>query len=237
MDEELSIKINKTVILAAVGLVLMFGAGYGLGRLGKATAKEANTNTVLSNTSGSDNGPEVSLTADDHIKGGSSAKVILVEYSDFQCPYCKKFWPVVEEVVSSYGNDVAWVYRHLPLTSIHQNAEIAALASECAGEQNKFWEYADKLFNKSQGDGTGLAETDLKKYAKDMKLDTSKFNSCLSSKKYASKVSADQSSGSGAGINGTPGTILIVPDGKTKLLSGALSSAQLKTAIDAALGK
>lgn len=237
MDEQVTIKINKTVILAAVGLILMFGVGYGLGRLSKTTAKEANTNTALSSTGGSDNGPEVSLTADDHIKGSSSAKVILVEYSDFQCLYCKKFWPVVEEVVSSYGDDVAWVYRHLPLTSIHENAEISALASECAGEQNKFWEYADKLFSKSQGDGTGLAEADLKTYAKDLKLDTSKFNSCLSSQKYASKVSADQASGSEAGIAGTPGTILIGPDGKTKLLSGALSSAQLKTAIDVALGK
>ena len=137
-------------------------------------------------------------------------------------------------VIDEYKGKVRWVYRHFPL-GFHQNAQKSAEASECAGEQGKFWQYADKLVENSQGDGTGLNTEDLKKYAKELGLDTSKFNDCLSNNKFANKVKADMASGQATGVNGTPGTILIDASGNTKLISGALPYEQIKAEIDAVL--
>ncbi|MEW6408049.1 MAG: DsbA family protein [Patescibacteria group bacterium] len=179
-------------------------------------------------------GDKIEITNADHIRGDKNAPITLVEYSDFQCPYCKKFNPTMQQVMQEYSGKVRWVYRHFPL-SFHQNAQKSAEASECAGEQNKFWEYSDKLFENSQADGTGLNTDDLKRYAKELGLNTSKFNDCLASGKFTSKVNADMASGQAAGISGTPGTILIDKNGNTQLISGALPYEQIKAKIDAAL--
>lgn len=86
------------------------------------------------------------VTKDDHIMGASKPKVTLIEYSDFECPFCQRFHPTVKQLAAKYPNDVAVVYRHFPLESIHPNARGYAVASECAGAQGKFWEFADTLF-------------------------------------------------------------------------------------------
>jgi protein-disulfide isomerase len=83
---------------------------------------------------------------DENITGAKNAKVTLIEYSDFQCPYCQRFHPTVKQVLAKYPNDVRVVYRHFPLESIHQFAKGYAIASECAAQQGKFWEFADALF-------------------------------------------------------------------------------------------
>ena len=140
----------------------------------------------------------------------------------------------MQNVMKDYKGQVRWIYRHFPL-SFHQNAQKSAEASECAGEQNKFWEFADIAYKNSQADGTGLNTKDLKKYAEQLGLDTSKFNNCLSSGKFASKVKDDMASGQVAGVSGTPGTILIDKDGNTQLISGALPYSQVKSKIDAVL--
>lgn len=181
---------------------------------------------------------------DDPIKGDKNAKVVIIEWSDFQCPYCKRFFTDTEsQIMKEYVDTgkVRFVYRDYPL-SFHQNAQVSAEASECADEQGKYWEFHDVLFTKGSGDGTGLDAASLKQYAADLKLDTSKFNTCLDSKKFASEVQKDMSEGSTAGITGTPGFVvgIIQSDGKTVVgekVSGAQPFANFKAVIDAQLAK
>lgn len=165
------------------------------------------------------------VTDADHIRGDKNAKVTLIEFSDFQCPYCGRVEPTIEKILKDYSGKVRLVYRHFPL-SFHENAQKAAEASECASEQGKFWEMHDKMY----ANQTTLTVDDLKGYAKGLGLNTSQFNSCLDSGKYASKVSAQEAEGQAAGVNGTPATFV-----NGTLVSGAVPYEQFKAAIDAAL--
>jgi protein-disulfide isomerase len=166
----------------------------------------------------------------DHIRGNKNAKVTLVEYSDFQCPYCQKFHPTMQQALTEYGDKVRWVYRHYPL-SFHPSAVPAANAAECASEQGKFWEYADKLFENQ----ALLSDTYYGQLATELKLNKAKFDSCYSTKKFQAEVNADQASGNTAGVSGTPATIVIGVNGSKKLISGAYPYDTVKAAIDAAL--
>ena len=179
---------------------------------------------------------DVKVTADDPIKGNPNAKLTIVEFSDFQCPFCENFFKNVEpQILKDYVDTgkAKFVYKQLPLVSLHQNALLAANASLCAKEQNKFWEYHDKLFE-AQGSGgaDALLVNNLKKYATDLRLDQAKFDGCLDSKKYDPQVQADITEASKNNINGTPYTVV----GSTGI-SGAQPYAQFKTAIDAELAK
>lgn len=175
------------------------------------------------------------VTEKDHIRGDiKKAKVVMVEYSDFQCPYCSKHDPTMQQIVKEYGNDVAWVYRHFPL-SFHANAVPVALASECAAEQGKFWEFADAMYagqaaNLSSDAATAAAYVN--KTASDLKLDTKKFGECVSSAKYQSVVDAQTASGKTAGVSGTPATYI-----NGTLVSGAVPYASMKKMIDEAIAK
>ena len=144
------------------------------------------------------------VTDADHIRGNKNAKVTLLEYSDFECPFCGRHLPTITQLLEQYGDDIRLVYRHFPLTSIHPNAQKAAEASECAAEQGKFWEFHDKLF----ANQTALAITNLKTYAKDLGLNQTQFDSCLDSSKYAAKVNQQASEAQAAGVTGTPGTFV-----------------------------
>jgi protein-disulfide isomerase len=161
-----------------------------------------------------------------------TGKVTVVEFSDFQCPFCKSFYDGAYKGLKAKYIDtgkVTFIYRHFPL-SFHQNAEKAAEAAECANMQGKFWQYHDVLFAKSQSDGTGLNVPDLKTYAANVGLDTTKFNSCLDGGETADIVKADQAEGQKAGVTGTPSFVI---DGK--LVIGAQPLAAFESALDAAL--
>lgn len=174
------------------------------------------------------------VTKADHIRGDANSPIVLVEYSDFQCPFCSRFHPTMLQVVNEYKGKVAWVYRHFPLNSIHPDAQKAAEASECASEQGKFWEMADKMFEAQQTTGVGIAQ--LPTYAQQVGVkDMKKFNDCLSSGKYADRVAADEKTGEAAGVTGTPGTIILAKDGTKQLIPGALPFASIKSTIDALL--
>ncbi len=136
-------------------------------------------------------------TADDPSKGGIDAKIVIVEFSDFQCPYCFQSFPVVRELISAYGDQIKFIYRDFPLKN---NSQKAAEAGECAHEQGKFWEMHDKLFI-NQNDLSVLA---LKRYASELGLDESSFNECLDSGRYVTEVQEDLSDGLLAGVDGTP---------------------------------
>lgn len=174
------------------------------------------------------------VTDKDHVRGDlTKAKVVMVEYSDFQCPYCGKHEPTIQKILDEYGDQVALVYRHFPL-SFHDNAEPAAIASECANEQGKFWEFADAMFaDQSQLAGdAGTANAFIAATAKAIKLDVSKFNTCLASNSYQSVIDADLASGQAAGVQGTPATFV-----NGTLVSGAVPYASFKKIVDDALAK
>jgi protein-disulfide isomerase len=133
------------------------------------------------------------------VRGNPKAPVMIVEFSDYQCPYCHSVEPTVKQVLAKYGDKVSLSYRDFPLSAIHDHAEIAAEASRCALEQGKFWEYHDQLFTASNLDKDALVE-----YARSLKLDDKQFSSCLSSEKYKADIAKDLEEGRKFGISGTP---------------------------------
>ena len=171
------------------------------------------------------------VSDDEHIKGAKNAKVTLVEYSDFECPFCTRFIPTVEQVLEKYPDDVRVVYRHFPLRSIHPNAAPAAAASECAADQGKFWEFHDELFAQTNGLNDAVYTT----IAEGLGLNMSEFSDCVTSGKYASAVQEDEVSAQQAGGRGTPYTIVIGPNGETVPVSGAQPFAVVDAAIQGML--
>lgn len=171
---------------------------------------------------------------DDYIRGSQNAKVMLVEFSDFECPFCQRFHPTMQQVMEEYGDQVAWVYRHFPL-SFHPNAQKAAEASECVAAQGgseAFWKYADAIFEKNAVLGGQLNAGAITEAAEEAGVNVGQFQTCLDSGDMASAVNEDFSNGSAAGVQGTPGTFIVV-DGEVKeLIPGALPFEQVKPMID-----
>lgn len=178
------------------------------------------------------------LRGDDHVMGNRDARILLIEYSDLECPFCKKFHPIAKRLVEEYKGKVAWVYRHFPLDQIHSKADKEAEAIECGyelGGDDGFWKLTDKIFEVTPSNN-GLNLDDLPKLASEVGLDKNKFKSCLDSGKYKDHVEADYQSGIKAGVTGTPGNILLdTKTGKTKLIPGALPFENFKTEIDGML--
>lgn len=166
------------------------------------------------------------ITKDDNIRGDFNAPITLVEFSDFECPFCERHYPTLNKVLADYKGKVRLVYKHFPL-GFHPNAPKAAEASECAGEQKKFWEYHDKLFDNFN---LGYSLENFKKWAKDLGLNASQFNDCLDSGKFVQKVQADYQEGSQKGVQGTPATFV-----NGQLVSGALPYESFKQIIDGLL--
>ena len=136
----------------------------------------------------------------DHIRGPKKAPVTLVEYGDFECPYCGMAYPVVEAVRKRMGKDLRFVYRHFPLANAHPHAQAAAEAAEAAGAQDKFWEMHDVLFEHQDA----LEERDLLAYAHALSLDIPRFMAEVRSGVHAPRVREDFTSGVRSGVNGTP---------------------------------
>jgi len=171
------------------------------------------------------------LEDDDPFLGDEDAPLTIVEFSDFQCPFCGRFRDqTLDQIEEEYidTGKVKFVYRDFPLSSIHPFAQKAAEASECADDQDKFWEYHDVLFENQRSLDTGS----LKKYAVDLGLDTSEFNTCLDSGKHADEVTKDLNDAQRAGGRGTPFFIV----GSTPL-SGAQPFSAFQAAIEAELAK
>ncbi|MBD3281250.1 thioredoxin domain-containing protein [Candidatus Uhrbacteria bacterium] len=164
----------------------------------------------------------------DHVWGNPDAKITLIEYSDFECPFCGKHYQTMKQLKEDYPNDIKVVFRHFPL-SFHQEAQKAAEASECAADQGKFWEMYDKIFEANLAGEMNVAKW--KSIAADLGLDTEKFNNCLDSGETASRVAEDLNEGSGAGVQGTPGTFV-----NGELVEGALPYESFKQIIDTELG-
>lgn len=202
-------------------------------------------------TSGQPSIPQVSMapiSSADHILGNPEAEIVIVEYSDPSCPYCKIFHPTMKKIIDEYGptGKVAWVYRSFPLDKpdsqgrvLHPNAGMQAQAQECAaalGGNDAFWKYTDRLYEVIQSDqGITLDNKELPVIAKFAGLDTVNFNECLSSGRFKDKVEKSYLDGVNAGVSGTPYSVIITPSGSKIPLVGAQSYATLKQTIEALL--
>src|SRR3990167_86351 len=163
---------------------------------------------------------ERAASAQDHIVGSPAAPLVLIEYSDFQCPYCNVVHPTLKRIVEESNGQIAWVYRHLPLESIHPSAKPAAVASECVAEQlgnNGFWKFADVIFaNQSKMNPAYFEQVALQLGAQ-----KTAYKSCVASAAIAKKVDADSSEAQQNGGQGTPYTVLYDKKGQVGV-SGAL---------------
>jgi len=144
--------------------------------------------------------PRVDVDADGPSKGPANAVVTIIEFSDFQCPFCARALPVIEEVMARYPDDVRLVYRHMPLDRIHDRARVAAEASLCAHDQDQFWAYHDLIFANPKA----LADEDLKRFAEELNLDVAAWEQCLVEGKFAAEIDADIEAAHSIGITGTP---------------------------------
>ena len=144
--------------------------------------------------------PRASVAATGPSRGPADAPVTIVEFSDYQCPFCSRAEPTVQEVLRRYPTEVRLVYRHFPLDSIHPRARPASEAAACADQQNQFWSYHEKLFANQRS----LGDADLLRYAEEIGLDTEAFESCRQSNEVKQIVSKDQRAGAAAGATGTP---------------------------------
>ncbi len=179
------------------------------------------------------------ISKDDHIRGNPDAPVKIVEYSDPECPFCKRFHDTMKQVMDEYGKDgkVAWVYRNFPLDQLHQKARNESTAIECAGDlggNDKFWAYADRLYEVTPSND-GLDPAELPKIAQYVGLDVGKFNTCLTSGKFTKHIEDDVQNAVATGGNGTPWSIVVAANGKKYPLSGAQPYASVKQLIDLAL--
>ena len=150
----------------------------------------------------------------------------IIAFSDYECPYCKRAETTVAQVMDNYGKEVRYVHRDFPLP-FHANANPAAQAARCAGDQGKFWEYHDKIFAAADLSTTALQQT-----APDLGLDRTKFDECLSSGKYKAQIEADIAAGSEVGVNGTPAFFI-----NGRLLSGAQPFEKFKEVIDGEIAR
>ena len=233
MNEEITIKKETiwkigTFLFAGLFLLTLFfnptgdnpSPNTGTNQIAPPTAANPPTSAI-----------QVKIDASDPILGDRDAEISIVEFSDFQCPFCQRaFTGALADMKNSEyfkNGEVNLVYKHFPLNSIHPFAQKAAEASECANRQGKFWEFHDQLFLNQQA----LDVNSLKTYASQIGLDNNKFNTCLDRDEAAGKVASDLKQATDAQGRGTPYFILVNKDGKTVAISGAQPWQSFESAI------
>jgi protein-disulfide isomerase len=218
---------------------LSIGAGlYLSGGTSKAPAPLAQNNPTAEAPAADSSAKIDPVTEADHIKGNINAPVKIVEYSDFECPFCKRHHETVETVVEKYGDNVAWVFRQFPLEQLHQKAMPVALASECVAElggDKAFWIFTDRYFEETLSNDRTDIETVIPKLALEAGVDKAAFATCFESERHKAVVEADVADAVETGGRGTPWSILIGPDGKTYPINGSQPAAAIEQMIETAL--
>ena len=228
MDQDLQ---NKYLIPLAV----VVAGGLVAGAIYFGSSNQLTTNDRQPTTNTEIDAPKV--TEKDHIIGSRNADLVIVEYSDTECPFCKVFHSTMKEVVSTYGEEVAWVYRHFPIAQLHARASKEAEATECAAElggNQVFWNYINKLFDTTNSNDS-LDPDQLPQIATAVGLDLDLFKTCLSSGKYTEFIKKSVEEAVKAGARGTPYSIIIAKDGRKIVINGAEPIGSVKSKIDALL--
>ncbi len=231
MDEIKKTGQNPYIMPLAVVIAggLIAGAVLLNGSAGKVT-QQKNTNPTAQNVPEQQVGSTdaiAKVTDKDHIKGNPDALVKIVEYSDFECPFCKQFHNTMNEIIDKYGvsGEVAWVFRQFPLEQLHPvKAQAVAVASECANEQggnDTFWKFTDRYFELTLTNNRTDIDTVIPQIAKEIRLDISAFNTCRQSGKYDEHIQGDVANAVATGGRGTPWSVVIAPNGKTFPINGA----------------
>jgi len=203
------------VVYMFIPLAFFLGLGGGYLLWGSTQPSgAADTNPVRRVTVSTDGDPSI---------GPSNAPVTIVEFSDYQCPYCQVWYQqVYQQLMASYPNKIRLVYRDLPLP-MHPEAIPAAEAADCAGDQGAYWKYHDALFNQQYG----LSRTAYEHYATDLGLDIKAFAACLDSHRYLSKIQANASDAASVGLDSTPSFVI-----NGRILIGALPLSDFKAVVD-----
>jgi len=175
----------------------------------------------------------------DHIRGDPGAPVTLIEYSDFECPFCKRFHPTMKQLLREFDGRVRWVYRHFPLDELHPGkARKEAAAAECAAElggNDAFWKFADRFYELTPSNNKTDVDRVLPQIAREIGLDQARFAACLASGRHDRRVEEDYQNAVATGGRGTPWTLIVSKRGKVYALSGAQPYAAVKQLVELAL--
>lgn len=226
-SSSLAIPIAIVVGFGLIAASIYFGAGD----------KNAVTNTPPEESGQTGNLEALApITEDDHIRGNPNAPLVIVEYSDFDCPYCRNFHITMQKIMDDYGanGQVAWVYRHFPLTALHPSAAHIAEASECVadlGGNEAFWTFTDLVFTE-RGVNESTNITRLPEFAATAGVDQAAFKECLDNGKFKAEVEADLNNAVAIGGRGTPHSIIVVGNEKMEITGGAQPYEAVKGMID-----
>jgi len=237
-------KTNYMIPLSIViaGIVIAGALFFGGQRSGNVATNTGNNQPTQAQQAPPTNTDAIRpITSQDHILGDPNALVKIVEYSDYECPFCKRIHPTLQQVMDEYGKDgqVAWVYRHFPLDSLHPiNARKVAVASECVNEvagNTAFWEFSDSFFEQTpSNDRTDIA-TVIPSIISSLGINQSQFDACASSGRYDQHIQDDIDDAITTGGRGTPWSVVVAPNGNTFPLSGAQPYGAIKQLVDLAL--
>lgn len=221
--------VTGILALGTIGFIVLLIGKFSSSMTAKVPSLPADNTAQAPAPSAPAGKQEFTITRDNNIRGNFDAPVTLVEFSDFQCPYCGRFKPTVDKILATYGDKVRLVYKHFPLDSIHSEARPAAIAAECAKEQKGnegFFAFHDAFYANQANLGSALYEST----AKANGLNLAKFKTCQTDPKIAARIQADFDEGSAKGVEGTPATFV-----NGELVSGALPFENFKSIIDTAL--
>lgn len=224
------------IAIAIAGAFVGIGLYFGGGQSGAGVALEGGTPTNNQPTEAADNTSKVDpVTEDDWIKGNLDAPIKIVEFSDYDCPFCGRFHATMDEVVVESEGQVAWVYRHFPLEQLHPQAAAVALAAECVGSlggNEAFWQFSDRYFE-VRGNGNATPHSQLiPQLVTETGVDQAAFTSCFENATYAEKIEAHIADALETGGRGTPWSILIAPDGTTYPINGAQTKQSVEQLIN-----
>lgn len=224
MSDSKKLEISTPVAVIIAGVVIAGAILYTNAHPASQAAADVNAGQLPTSVNVS------APSAQDHIVGSPDAPVVLVEYSDFQCPFCSLVYPTLKSIVAASNGQVAWVMRNFPLTSIHPQANPAANAAECIAEQlgnTGWWQYADAVFNNQDK----LAPAYSRSLAVQFGANAQKYDACVSASKYQAKIDAQTAEAENNGGQGTPFTV-VVGHGKQVPVSGAVPASQFNSVIN-----
>ena len=216
MNQEKSnfiVGLSVGIAVVSLGAMIMMSKGQVTNTDNNTTDNqptEANNNNNANNNQPSAPTPTQPQAVDiktkdtDWYRGNKDAKVTIIEFSDIQCPFCTRHHNTMKQLLEEYPQDVKWVFKHFPLDSIHPQARKAAEASECAGDQGKFWEYLDHLFDNQNQLGSSFYIS----AAEELGLDKDKMKSCIDTGKFKKRVNDNYQEGLKYGVRGTPGNFI-----------------------------